>query len=102
MSQFKRLFNWLLKPFKKGKSTDSNNKLKVLSPNVKRKSKAETKYYRVDAVIEVNGHRLGVFPLTVVAENKSKVQFMISTNTKLIPTNIHEDKSHARRQTRLN
>lgn len=92
-----KLFKWLLKPFKKAEKKPETP-LQVLTPNVKRKSKQATKYYNVNAIIEVKGHRLGVFPLTVVAENKSMVQFMIANETKLIPTDIHEDKSYARKQ----
>lgn len=92
-----KLFNWLLKPFKKAEK-NPETKLQFLTPTVKKKSKSDTKYYHTDAIIEVKGHRLGVFPLTVVAENKSMVQHIIANETKLIPTNIHEDKSYVRRQ----
>lgn len=92
-----KLFKWLLKPFKKVEKNPATP-LQVLTPTVKKKSRQDTKYYNVNAIIEVKGHRLGVFPLTVVAENKSMVQFMIANETKLIPTDIHEDKSYARKQ----
>lgn len=92
-----KLFNWFLKPFKKA-NTNPETKMRFLSPTAKRKSKPHTKYYRVNAIIEVKGHRLGVFPLTVVAENKSMVQHIIANQTRLIPTDIHEDKSHVRKQ----
>lgn len=92
-----KLFKWLLNPFKKAERKPETP-LQVLTPTVKKKSLPDTKYYHTDAIIEVKGHRLGVFPLTVVAENKSMVQHIIANETKLIPTNIHEDKSYARKQ----
>lgn len=93
----KKLFNSFLNLFKKAENSPET-KMRFLSPTAKRKSKPHTKYYHVNAIIEVKGHRLGVFPLTVVAENKSMVQHIIANETKLIPTNIHENKSYVRKQ----
>lgn len=89
----KKFFKWLWSPFSGGQP---ENKLRILEPTVKRTSKRDQKYYRVDVIIECNGHRLGVFPLTVVAHDKAEVNRMIIHKTALIPTNIHLDKSYAR------
>lgn len=90
-TRFKNALNAVRNLFKRFKRSGSQPKTVLPQVNVKPMQKgfsSPLKYYSVETVIEVNGHKIGRFPLTVLAHSKSHAQLVITTKSRLIATDI--------------
>lgn len=72
------------------------NRARFLSKSERLKSKQPTKPYFVTMEVEIKGHKVGSFPITVLAINKNHARAIILKETKVTPGIIRNPKKYGK------